>query len=104
MTTKSSISANVFASINPSASAGLVFSSSAGPLSFESASLNSSPSASLIPSLFTGPLMPVVQDITKPFYIEKSVIGADHTIALMYTKGTLLISMVLFPSLDNVWQ
>lgn len=48
------------------------------------------------PSLFTTDfsisisfLMPVVQNMTKLFYIEKSVTCAYNIIALMYTQRTL---------------
>ena len=48
-------------------------------------------------------LMPVVQDMIKTFYIEKPVTCAHKIISLMYTKKTLWIGGVSFPSLDNAW-
>ena len=90
---------------NHFASASLVSSPSAGPLSSASAGLVSAPSAGLILSPSAGPLMPVVQDMIKLFYIWKSVTGADNTIALMYTKETLWIWRGTDSlSLENVWQ
>lgn len=55
-------------------------------------------------SASAGPLMPVVQDMTKPFYIGKPVTGADNTTTLMFTKETLWIGGVPFPSLDEAWR
>lgn len=98
MTTSSS------SSTDPSASAGLVLSTSAGLVPSVSAGLVPSASAGLVPSPSAGPLMPFVQDMTKPLYIGKPVIGANNTTALMYTKGTLWIGGVPFPSLDEAWR
>ena len=39
----------------------------------------------------------------KFFYIRKPVTGANNIIAFMYTKKTLWIGGILFPSLDNTW-
>lgn len=39
--------------------------------------------------LSTGFLLPVILDITKSFYIEKSVINADNTIATKIPKDTI---------------
>lgn len=112
MTSRFSTSADTSAFTNPFASVGLAFSPSASLLPFTSASLLSFasagfvslPSICLILFLSAGPLIPVVQDMIKPFYIRKPVIGADNTISLIYTKKTLWIGGVSFLFLDNAWQ
>ena len=48
--------------------------------------------------------MPIVQDMTTPFYIGKPLTAEDNTNAKMYTKGTFWIGGVPFPSLDDAWQ
>lgn len=96
MTTWSSASTNISASTNPSLSAGLVSSSFVDFLP--------SASAGFVSSLSASPLMSVIQDMIKSFYIKKPSTSANNTIALIYTKKTLWIGKVPFPYLDNAWQ
>lgn len=84
-------------SINPSTFAGLISSPSASPLPFTSTDLvsflSTSPSPFTSASLIFFPsasfLMLIVQDMIKPFYIRKPIIGADNRTAIMYTKEIL---------------
>lgn len=55
-------------------------------------------------SIPAGFLMVVIDNMTKLFYIRKSVTGIDPTTALLYSKKTLYISKIPFISLDNAWQ
>lgn len=64
-------------------------------------SINSSGSAGLVSFPFAGLLMPVIQDMTKLFYIGKLVICTNNIIALIYTKRTLWIGRIPFAFLDN---
>lgn len=96
MTIRSFASVDASLSTNSSVSTHLGFSSSTSFLSFMSAGLIFFPSASL--------WMLVVQDMIKAFYIGKPVTGADNISTVIYTKETLWISGVLFPSLDDAWQ
>lgn len=66
-----------------------------------SASTDSFVSAGLISSPSVDFLMSVIQDKTKLFYIKKPVIGANNTIALIYTKEILWIGGIPFPFLDD---
>ena len=70
-----------FASVGPSASAGLIV---------------SLPSAGLV--------LLVVLDMTKPFYNRKLITTADNTIATKTLKGTIWIAGVSFSFLDKAWQ
>ena len=70
-----------------------------------SASLGSSASAGLIVfPLSAGLLLPVVLDMTKPFYIRKPVTNADNTTATKTLRGTIWITGVPFVSLNKAWQ
>lgn len=54
------------------------------------ASANPFTSTSLIIFLLSvGLLLPVVQNMTKPFYIEKPVINTDNTTTIKTLKGTI---------------
>ncbi len=81
---------------DPSASAG--FSASAGLW----APVNVPAPASLIPSPHAG--LPVVQDMTKPFFIGKPVTTLDNITTRMYIKATIWIGGVPFPSLNEAWE
>ncbi len=108
MTTASSTSAGSSASADPSAPANL------SALAGSSASVGSSVSANLwapvnVPApaslvFFPHAGLPVIQDMTKPFFIGKSVTALDNTTARMYIKATIWIGGVSFPSLDKVWE
>lgn len=88
------INASMFT--NFSASTSFISSPSTDFLSFASVGLVFSPSVDL--------LMLVVQNMTKPFYIRKPVIGVDNTTVLIYTKKTLCIGRVVFSSWNNARQ
>ena len=45
-----------------------------------------------------------MQDMTKPFFIKKSVQTVDNIIGQIYTKGTIWIDGIPFASLDKAWQ
>ena len=92
-------SADTFTSADPSASAEL--SSFATP----STSANSFTSIGLITlSLSTGPLLPIVLDITRPFYIKKLVTSTNNTTITKILKDTIWIIGIRFSSLNKVWQ
>lgn len=79
--------------IASSTSAGFfVFASSFMPASFEVLANVFMPANPPVPVglvLFSHTSWPMVQDMTKSFFIEKSVIAADNTTAQMYTKNTI---------------
>lgn len=81
MTIRSFTSANAFVAIDASMFASFISSSSASLISSAFVGLVFSPSTSF--------LMPVIQNMTKPFCIGKPVKGADNIVALIYTKKTL---------------
>lgn len=85
--TASSPSVNPFAPAGPSILVGLFV-----PADFPAP-------ASLVLSLYTG--LPIVQDMTKLFFIEKPIIAADNKTLEIYTIDTIWISGVPFPSLDE---
>lgn len=83
------------ASANLSTSADLVLSPSlSGLVSFSFAS-------NLVFSSFNDTVLPVIQDMTKPFYIRKPAISADNTTIPMFTKDTLCIGGIFFTNLDE---
>lgn len=47
--------------------------------------------------------LPVIQNITKPFFIKKLVTVVNNITTLIYIKGIIWIGGVLFASLDKVW-
>lgn len=47
--------------------------------------------------------LPIIQDMTKPFFIKKLVIATDNTIVQIYSKDTILIDGIPFLSLDKAW-
>lgn len=95
MTIRSSGCVNASASVNASTSTnsfiffGLILSPSSSLLLYASICLIFSLSAGLFPSPSAGFLMPVVQNISKLFYIGKPVISADNSTAFTYIKRTL---------------
>ena len=65
------------------------------------------PADPLVPTgliLFPHTGLPVIQDMTKPFFIGKLVTAVNHTTAQMYTKDTIWIGNIPFASLDKAWQ
>lgn len=72
------MSANSFASTGLFAPAGLW------------APINVPTPAGLVSSLYAG--LPVVQGMTKPFFIRKSITTLNNTTAQMYIKAIILIS------------
>ncbi len=120
MTTASSTSAGPSAPVRSSASAGSSTSagssapaglsalagSSVSVGSFASAGLwepvNVPTPTGLVPSPHAS--LPVVQDMTKPFFIGKPVTALDNTTAQIYIKATIWIGGVPFPSLDEAWE
>ncbi len=79
------------------------FFASAGTSFSMSADLFASASP-IVPSLFAGPLLPIILDMTKPFHIRKPVTSADNTTITKILKGTIWIGGILFPFLDKTWQ
>ena len=69
-----------------------------------STSTNLSVFAGLVFSPFTIPLMTVVQNMIKPFYIGKPFISTNNTLVLIYIKRILWIGGVSFLFLDDDGQ
>ncbi len=67
-------------------STGIAFSMSANP--FASADFSAS-AGSIVPSPSTGSLLPIVLNMTKPFYIRKPVTSADNTTVAKILKGKI---------------
>lgn len=114
MTTISFTSASSSASVGPFASANLSAlvdssmpaspSMPAGLLGLINTPVPADPpaSTSLVLSSHTG--LSIIQDMIKPFFIGKPVTIADNTISWIYTKDTIWINGVPFPSLDKTRQ
>lgn len=106
-----SLSPSIFASIFSSLSASVSLLTSAGisvsaniyVFADSSMSTASFISANLIPSPSACPVIPVIQDMTKPFFIEKQVISVNNTTVQIYDKHTILVGSILFPGLDKSW-
>lgn len=99
MTASFFASADTFTSADPSASVDLSL------FATLSTSANPSTSIGLIAlSLSTGPLLPIVLDITRPFYIKKLVTSTNNTTITKILKGTIWIIRIRFSSLNKVWQ
>ena len=54
--------------------------------------------------LSASPLLLVVLDLTKPFYIGKSATSANLTTVTKILKGTIWIAKILFLFLNKAWQ
>ena len=93
---------NLFTSANPFASGLMVLSMSAGSGSIAPLSFTGSGLMACLPS--SHPLLLVILDMTKFFYIRKPVTSADNTTVMKILKGIIQIARIPFSTFNKAWQ